>query len=68
MDNKYTRSSNIVLDGRKSYNLEFEREKVLKKKDDLIKKFESQYIYDPGRRPRRNIKIKNYIDGSRYEG
>jgi len=65
---EYTRSSNVILDNRKSYNLEVEREKVLKKKDDLIKKFESQYIYDSRRRPRKSIKIKNYIDGSRYEG
>ena len=68
MENQFTRSSNIILDGRKSYNLEFEREKVLKKKEDLIKKFELQYIYDSRRKPKSSIKIKNYIDGSRYEG
>ena len=42
--------------------------KVLKEKEDLIRKFEEEILYDEFKRLRRNIKEKNYVDGSRYVG
>ena len=34
----------------------------------MIQQFEQNYIYDERGKFRKNIKVKNYVDGSRYEG
>ncbi len=40
----------------------------MREREELIKKFEEDYIYDENKKFKKNIKIKNYVDGSRYEG
>ena len=58
----------ITILDKKPVNLEAEKQRVLKEREELIKKFESEYIFDENRKFRKNIKVKNYVDGSRYEG
>ena len=56
-----------ILD-KKNVNLEAERQRVLREKDEVIRKFEAEFINDPSGKHRKNVKLKNYVDGSRYEG
>lgn len=56
-----------ILD-KKNINIEAEKLKVLKERENLIKNFEEQFIFDETKALRKNIKVKNYVDGSKYEG
>ena len=48
--------------------MEAERIKILREKDDLIKKFENEILFDDIGSLRKNIKEKKYVDGSKYVG
>jgi hypothetical protein len=45
-----------------------ELQKILREKDFLIKKFEEEHIFDEHHKYRKTVKVKNYVDNSRYEG
>ena len=69
MSESRTRYSQVItiLD-KKNVNIEAEKQKVLKEREELIKKFETDYIFDENKKLKKNIKVKNYVDGSKYEG
>lgn len=62
--NSKIRQSNIS----KRSLVEDEKYKRLKEKEDIIKIFESKYIYDEGKILKSGIKIKKYSDNSSYVG
>ncbi len=53
---------------KKTVNLEAEKAKVMREREELIRKFQYDYIYDEQGNLKKNIKVKNYVDGSKYEG
>lgn len=44
------------------------KKKIQREREQLIKDFETTYIFDENKNYQRNIKVKNYVDGSKYEG
>ena len=57
-----------VVGARSGSNVDQERQKLVREKDAIIRKFEDEYLLNAGRKPKKNVKIKSYQDGSRYEG
>lgn len=49
-------------------NIDGERERALREKEEYISKFETQYIFDKYNRLQAGIKLKSYVDGSQYVG
>ena len=65
MDNtSKTKQSNTI----KKSSVEEEKSKRLRERDEIIKNFENTYIYDENKRLKSEIKIKSYVDHSRYLG
>ena len=66
--NKQRQSTVVTILDKKPFNLEIEKQKAFKEKENILKKFEEKYIFDEFLKLRRGMKLKNYVDGSRYEG
>ena len=64
-DSRY--SQIITILDKQNVNLEAEKQRALQKREELIKSFEQTFIYDDKQKLKKNIKVKNYVDGSRYE-
>ena len=54
---------------RKSYYPEKERTKIMQERDTIISNFVNKFITNPqSGQYYPNIRVKNYLDGSKYEG
>lgn len=69
MERSKTAAVLTILDEKKSLNFEEEHAKAMQEQVALIEKFEKEYIFEESNgKYKSNIKIKNYVDGSKYEG
>jgi hypothetical protein len=41
---------------------------MLQEKEDIIVRFQAQWIFDEQSKYKKGIKVKNYVDSSKYEG
>lgn len=53
---------------KKPVNLEAEKQRALMEREQLVGEFEANFIYSADNNYRNNIKVKSYVDGSKYEG
>ena len=57
----------LTIEGRKSF-IDTERIRLGKEREDILKRYEENYIYDGKGQYRKNVKEKSYVDGSLYIG
>lgn len=52
----------------RNFSPDLEKTRMLKEKDELIRKFLVENVYDSSGKLEKSVKVKTYQDGAKYEG